>query len=41
MYEIMNKIFAGKTGSSVKIGQLLFQNLVISPVMNSGKFLLF
>ncbi|GAA5805018.1 hypothetical protein EDC94DRAFT_699535 [Helicostylum pulchrum] len=35
MYEIMNKVFAGKTGSSVKIGQLLFSNLIISPVMNS------
>ncbi|KAI8378529.1 hypothetical protein BD560DRAFT_389641 [Blakeslea trispora] len=35
MYEIMNKIFAGKVGAKVKIGQLLFSNLVISPVMNS------
>ncbi|KAI9483720.1 MAG: hypothetical protein EXX96DRAFT_500090 [Benjaminiella poitrasii] len=35
LYEIMNKIFAGKTGKGVKIGQLLFSNLVISPVMNS------
>jgi hypothetical protein len=37
MYEIMNKIFAGKTGPKVKIGQLLFSNLIISPIMNSGK----
>lgn len=36
MYEIMNKVFAGKTGSSVKVGQLLFSNLIISPIMNSG-----
>ncbi|KAG2211675.1 hypothetical protein INT47_008772 [Mucor saturninus] len=35
LYEIMNKVFAGKTGSSVKIGQLLFSNLIISPIMNS------
>lgn len=38
MYEIMNKVFAGKTGSSVKIGQLLFSNLIISPIMNSGMY---
>jgi hypothetical protein len=38
MYEIMNKVFAGKTGPSVKIGQLLFANLIISPTMNSGMF---
>lgn len=36
MYEIMNKVFAGKTGNGVKIGQLLFSNLIISPIMNSG-----
>ncbi|KAG2197776.1 hypothetical protein INT46_006416 [Mucor plumbeus] len=35
MYEIMNKVFAGKTGTNVKIGQLLFSNLIISPIMNS------
>ncbi|CAO3629645.1 unnamed protein product [Cunninghamella echinulata] len=35
LYEIMNKIFAGKTGPKVKIGQLLFSNLIISPIMNS------
>ncbi|KAI7904900.1 uncharacterized protein BX663DRAFT_503960 [Cokeromyces recurvatus] len=35
LYELMNKIFAGKTGKGVKIGQLLFSNLVISPIMNS------
>lgn len=37
MYEIMNKLFAGKSGPKVKVGQLLFSNLIISPVMNSGK----
>lgn len=37
LYEIMNKVFAGKSGSKVKIGQLLFSNLLISPIMNSGK----
>jgi hypothetical protein len=36
-YELMNKVFAGKTGTKVKIGQLLFQNFIISPFMNSGK----
>ncbi|KAG1089454.1 hypothetical protein G6F42_019968 [Rhizopus arrhizus] len=35
MYEIMNKVFAGKTGNGVKIGQLLFSNLIISPIMTS------
>ncbi|KAI8068705.1 hypothetical protein BC940DRAFT_298851 [Gongronella butleri] len=35
LYEIMNKVFAGKTGPKVKIGQLLFSNLIISPVMNT------
>ncbi|CAO3630945.1 unnamed protein product [Cunninghamella blakesleeana] len=35
LYEIMNKVFAGKTGTKVKIGQLLFSNLIISPIMNS------
>ncbi|ORZ00260.1 hypothetical protein BCR43DRAFT_484913 [Syncephalastrum racemosum] len=35
LYEIMNKIFAGKTGKQAKIGQLLFSNLVISPTMNT------
>ncbi|CEG79101.1 hypothetical protein RMATCC62417_13609 [Rhizopus microsporus] len=35
LYEIMNKAFAGKTGPKVKVGQLLFSNLIISPVMNS------
>ncbi|KAG0742904.1 hypothetical protein G6F57_000864 [Rhizopus arrhizus] len=35
MYEIMNKLFAGKSGPKVKVGQLLFSNLIISPVMNS------
>ncbi|KAI8983477.1 hypothetical protein BDB01DRAFT_850614 [Pilobolus umbonatus] len=35
LYEIMNKVFEGKTGSSVKLGQLLFSNLIISPIMNS------
>ncbi|ORX51646.1 hypothetical protein DM01DRAFT_1337152 [Hesseltinella vesiculosa] len=35
LYEIMNKVFAGKTGPKVKIGQLLFANLIISPIMNS------
>ncbi|KAI8080194.1 uncharacterized protein B0P05DRAFT_469429 [Gilbertella persicaria] len=35
MYEIMNKVFAGKQGPQVKIGQLLFSNLIISPIMNS------
>ncbi|KAI8885910.1 hypothetical protein K501DRAFT_322184 [Backusella circina FSU 941] len=34
-YELMNKVFAGKTGTKVKIGQLLFQNFIISPFMNS------
>lgn len=37
LYEIMNKVFAGKTGPKVKLGQLLFSNLIISPIMNSGK----
>lgn len=36
LYEIMNKVFAGKTGRGVKIGQLLFSNLIISPTINSG-----
>ncbi|KAG0167661.1 hypothetical protein DFQ30_005805 [Apophysomyces sp. BC1015] len=31
----MNKLFAGKTGTKVKVGQLLFSNLVISPIMNT------
>ncbi|KAF7727088.1 hypothetical protein EC973_008051 [Apophysomyces ossiformis] len=35
LYEIMNKLFAGKTGIKVKVGQLLFANLVISPIMNT------
>ncbi|KAI8339049.1 hypothetical protein BC941DRAFT_350494 [Chlamydoabsidia padenii] len=35
LYEIMNKVFAGKTGPKVKLGQLLFANLIISPIMNS------
>ncbi|KAG0177529.1 hypothetical protein DFQ28_005839 [Apophysomyces sp. BC1034] len=35
LYEIMNKLFAGKTGTKVKVGQLLFSNLVISPIMNT------
>ncbi|KAG1142858.1 hypothetical protein G6F37_001280 [Rhizopus arrhizus] len=35
LYEIMNKVFAGKSGPKVKIGQLLFSNLLISPIMNS------
>ncbi|KAI8089238.1 uncharacterized protein BX664DRAFT_332498 [Halteromyces radiatus] len=35
LYEIMNKVFAGKTGPKVKVGQLLFSNLIISPIMNS------
>lgn len=35
LYEIMNKVFAGMTGTKVKVGQLLFSNLVISPIMNS------
>lgn len=37
----MNKLFAGKSGPKVKVGQLLFSNLIISPVMNSGKKKLF
>ncbi|KAG1453904.1 hypothetical protein G6F56_007452 [Rhizopus delemar] len=35
LYEIMNKLFAGKTGAKQKVGQLLFSNLVISPIMNT------
>ncbi|KAI8884687.1 hypothetical protein K501DRAFT_217133 [Backusella circina FSU 941] len=35
LYEVMNKVFAGKTGTQVKVGQLLFSNLIISPIMNS------
>ncbi|KAI9031673.1 hypothetical protein CLU79DRAFT_729587 [Phycomyces nitens] len=35
LYEIMNKLFAGKTGNKVKVGQLLFANLIISPIMNT------
>ncbi|KAI8376078.1 uncharacterized protein BYT42DRAFT_516820 [Radiomyces spectabilis] len=34
-YEIMAKVFAGKTGPKVKVGQLLFSNLIISPFMNT------
>lgn len=37
LYEIMNKLFAGKPAKQAKIGQLLFSNLVISPTMNTGK----
>lgn len=37
LYEVMNKVFTGKSGPKVKIGQLLFSNLLISPIMNSGK----
>ncbi|KAL0084829.1 hypothetical protein J3Q64DRAFT_1744261 [Phycomyces blakesleeanus] len=35
LYEIMNRLFAGKTGNKVKVGQLLFSNLIISPIMNT------
>ncbi|KAI9246608.1 hypothetical protein BY458DRAFT_536868 [Sporodiniella umbellata] len=35
LYELMNKVFAGKTGPKQKVGQLLFANLIISPIMNS------
>ncbi|KAL1927678.1 hypothetical protein VTP01DRAFT_3499 [Rhizomucor pusillus] len=35
LYEIMNRLFAGKSPKQAKIGQLLFSNLVISPTMNS------
>ncbi|KAL0096860.1 integral membrane protein 25D9-6, partial [Phycomyces blakesleeanus] len=35
LYEIMNKVFAGKEGPKVKLGQLLFSNLIISPIMNT------
>ncbi|KAI9313984.1 hypothetical protein BX666DRAFT_1975438 [Dichotomocladium elegans] len=35
LYEVMGKLLAGKPDKQAKIGQLLFSNLIISPIMNS------
>ncbi|KAI8576900.1 hypothetical protein K450DRAFT_254844 [Umbelopsis ramanniana AG] len=34
LYDILNKVFAGKTGPKAKLLQLLASNLIISPIFN-------
>lgn len=38
LYDILNKVFAGKTGPKAKLLQLLASNLIISPIFNCGKY---
>jgi peroxisomal membrane protein 2 len=36
LYDILNRVFAGKTGPKAKLLQLLASNLIISPIFNCG-----
>lgn len=40
LYDILNRVFAGKTGPKAKLLQLLASNLIISPIFNCGMYIL-